>query len=82
MRRAAHEASVITRADVEARGDERVEFIAGRGVKVYYPTAAEMNQFRQTGQPSYITWLKGQISQEWIDMALKDAAWANKEVKR
>ena len=82
VRRAAHEANVITRADVEARGDERVEFIAGRGVKVYYPTAAEMNQFRQTGQPSYITWLKGQISQEWIDMALKDAAWANKEVKK
>jgi len=82
VRRAAHEANIITRADVEARGDERVQFIASRGVKVYDPTVAEMNQFRQTGQPSYIAWLKGQIGKEWIDMAMSDAAWANREVKK
>jgi TRAP-type C4-dicarboxylate transport system substrate-binding protein len=82
VRRAAHEASVITRADVEARGDQRVEYIAGRGVRVCHPTVAEMNQFRQTGQPSYIAWLKGQIGKEWIDTAMNDAAWANREVKK
>jgi len=82
VRRAAHEANIITRADVEARGDERVKFIASRGVKVYDPTVAEMNQFRQTGQPSYIAWLKGQIGKEWIDTAMNDAAWANREVKK
>lgn len=80
--KAAHDANVITRVDVEARDEERVKFIADRGVKVYRPTDAEINEFRQIGQPSYITWLKGQIGCEWIDAALKDAAWANKEVKK
>jgi tripartite ATP-independent transporter DctP family solute receptor len=82
VRRAAHDANIITRTDVEARGEERVNFIADRGVKVYSPTAVEMNEFRQIGQSSYIAWLKGQIGHEWIDAALKDAAWANKEVKK
>lgn len=82
VRQAAHDANIITRADVEKRGEERVKFIADHGVKVYRPTAAEMNEFRRIGQPSYIEWLKTQIDQVWIDMALKDAAWANKEVSK
>lgn len=75
-----HEANIITRADVEARGNERLKFIAEHGVRIYQPTAAEMNEFRRIGQTSYIEWLKKQVDPVWVDMALKDAAWANKEV--
>lgn len=77
VRHAAHEANVITRADVEARGDERIEFIASRGVEVYVPTAAEMDEFRRAGQTSYVRWLEEHVDPELIAMALEDAAWAN-----
>lgn len=79
VRDAAHEANIITRAYVEARGNERLKLIADHGVRIYQPTAAEMNEFRRIGQTSYIEWLKKQVDPVWVDMALKDAAWANEE---
>ncbi|PIE66563.1 MAG: TRAP transporter substrate-binding protein DctP [Desulfobacterales bacterium] len=77
IRKAAHEANVKTRKMVESQVDKRVDFLASKGMTVYRPTAAEMKQFKELGQPSYISWLQGKIDQSWIDLASECAAKAN-----
>ena len=74
---AAAEANAITRTDVESRVSQRTQFIADQGVEVYDPTSAEMDQFRELGQPNYIDWLGEQIDRQWIDLALESAAAGN-----
>lgn len=76
---AAEEANAITRADVESRVSERTDFIASEGVEVYDPTPAEMDQFRELGQPSYMEWLAEQVDQKWIDLALESARMGNQQ---
>ncbi|MBG0773396.1 TRAP transporter substrate-binding protein DctP [Oleidesulfovibrio alaskensis] len=81
IRKAAHEANVKTRQFVESQVDERVKFLAGKGMTVYTPTAEELAQFKELGSPSYIKWLSGQIDTAWIDHAMEDARKANEAVK-
>ncbi|MFV0421765.1 TRAP transporter substrate-binding protein DctP [Oleidesulfovibrio sp.] len=81
VRKAAHEANVKTREFVESQVDDRVKFLADKGMKVYTPNAEEMAQFKALGSPSYIKWLSGQIDQSWIDHAMEDAKKANEGVK-
>ncbi len=76
---AAAEANAITRADVESRVSERTDFIASHGVEVYDPTSAEMDQFRELGQPNYVKWLGERIDQRWIDLALESARIGNQQ---
>jgi TRAP-type C4-dicarboxylate transport system substrate-binding protein len=71
----------MTREFVESQVDQRVEFLASKGMTVYTPTAAEMAQFKELGSPSYVDWLKARIDQQWIDQALEEAAKANAEAK-
>jgi len=77
IREAAAEAKNLTMADVESRVEERVAFIEDKGVEVYYPTAEEMSEFREIGQPSFITWLEDRMDKSWVDLALKSAEAAN-----
>ncbi|BFM49239.1 TRAP transporter substrate-binding protein DctP [Marinomonas sp. THO17] len=70
---AVKEATLINRKKVEAQVEERIEFLAENGMEVYRPTQAELDQFKNIGQPSYLSWLREQdIDSKWIDMALED----------
>jgi TRAP-type C4-dicarboxylate transport system substrate-binding protein len=77
IRQAAHEANVINRIWVEAKVQERVNFLKDSGMQVYYPTEEEMQAFREQGQPAYNDWLAEKVDQKWIDMAKESAAKAN-----
>lgn len=74
---AAQEANELTREDVESRVEERTQYIADNGVEVYNPSPVEMDTFREKGQPAYIQYLKKNIDQEWIDLAIESAEQAN-----
>jgi tripartite ATP-independent transporter DctP family solute receptor len=78
---AANEANVMTRNDVESRVEERIQFIADKGVKVYAPTKEQMDKFRDLGQPSFVAWLRDRIDGEWVDLAIKSAEQANEAVR-
>lgn len=81
VRDAAHQANVATREFVESQVDQRVEFLASKGMEVYRPTAKEMAEFKALGAPSYVKWLQEQVAQKWIDLAIADAKKANAEAK-
>jgi tripartite ATP-independent transporter DctP family solute receptor len=78
VKNAAHEANLLNRIDVESKVSTRVDFIRNSGVKVIYPTPENMLKFQTIGQPSYIEWMEKKIDRSWIDLALQDAAKANK----
>jgi tripartite ATP-independent transporter DctP family solute receptor len=82
LRKAAHDANVINRIEIETQVAERVRFIAQNDVRVTYPTKEAMAEFRRIGQPSYMDWLKKQIDKSWIDMSLADAEKANKKARQ
>ncbi len=77
VKKAAHEANVLNRIDVEKKVSSRVDTIRNSGVKVIYPTPENMAAFQKIGQPSYIEWMEKKIDRTWIDLALEDAAKAN-----
>jgi tripartite ATP-independent transporter DctP family solute receptor len=41
--------------------------LVAKGMKVYKPTPAEMEQFRAAAQPPVLAWLKTQVEPGWID---------------
>ncbi|MFH7565919.1 TRAP transporter substrate-binding protein [Oceanimonas smirnovii] len=74
LEEAVAEANQLNRESVESKVEERVQFLADKGMEVYRPTAAELTQFQEKAKPSYISWLKEQnIEQKWVDLALEDA---------
>ena len=77
IRKASADANKETRAWIEVEDLNQVEYLRQQGMQVYAPAPAEMDQFRNLGQPGYVTWLKSRVGQEWIDLALKDAEEAN-----
>lgn len=79
LNKAAHDANVKTREFVESQVDDRVKFLESKGMISYTPTAEESGQFKQLGSPSYVTWLKAQVEQSWIDLAIDNAKKANAE---
>jgi len=73
---AVKEANDINRDAVQSQVETRISYLEENGMQVYRPTAAELEAFRTVGQPSYFDWLKEEgIGQEWVDLALKDAAF-------
>lgn len=77
LQEAVVEANEINREAVESQVESRVKYLEEQGMEVYKPTEAELAEFQQIGQPSYIEWLKEQnIDQKWIDSAMKDAGLA------
>ncbi|MDR2174745.1 MAG: TRAP transporter substrate-binding protein DctP [Synergistaceae bacterium] len=79
IRAAARKANNETRVWIEREDLNQIEYLKQQGMQVYSPTLEEMDQFRTLGQPGYIEWLKSRVSQDWIDLALKEAAAANKK---
>jgi TRAP-type C4-dicarboxylate transport system substrate-binding protein len=73
---AVKEANDMNRKSVESKVNERIAYLEEKGMQVYRPTAAELEEFRQVGQPSYFQWLKDEgIDQKWVDLALKDVGF-------
>ena len=67
------EANAITRDDVQANVESRVEWLSQNGMEVIDPTAEAMLEFQRIGQPSYITWLGEQnIDRSFIEAAFAD----------
>ncbi|MZI92753.1 TRAP transporter substrate-binding protein DctP [Vibrio sp. CAIM 722] len=67
-------AGAMNRKAVEAQVQNRIDYLANHGMKVYQPTQDELDKFQKIAQPSFVSWLKDQgVDQKWIDMALKDA---------
>ncbi|WP_375055307.1 TRAP transporter substrate-binding protein DctP [Zobellella sp. DQSA1] len=74
LEQATQEANQLNRASIEAKVEERIQFLADQGMEVYRPSGAELAQFQDKAKPSYISWLREQnIEQKWIDLALDDA---------
>lgn len=70
---AVKEANDINRKAVQNQVESRIAFLEEKGMEVYRPSAAELEEFRKLGQPSYLTWLKEEgIDQKWVDLALQD----------
>jgi tripartite ATP-independent transporter DctP family solute receptor len=78
VKKAAHDANVVNRIEVETQVAQRVNFLEEKGMKIYHPTEAEMKKFRNEGQPAYMKWLQEKIDKKWIDTAMKSAEKANK----
>ena len=70
---AVKEANDINRKAVQRQVESRIAFLEEKGMEVYRPSAAELEEFRKLGQPSYLTWLEEEgIDQKWVDLALQD----------
>jgi TRAP-type C4-dicarboxylate transport system substrate-binding protein len=67
------EANALTRDDVQANVEGRVEWLSQNGVEVITPTAEAMAEFQKIGQPGFITWLGTQD----IDKSFLEAAFAD-----
>ena len=52
---------------------EGLQKLKDKGMVVYQPTKEEMAQYRALAQPAALTYLKGQVGQEWVDKALAAA---------
>lgn len=73
---AVKEANDINRKAVQSQVESRIAFLEEKGMEVYRPTAAELEEFRTVGQPSYFKWLEEEgIDQKWVDLALKDVGF-------
>jgi hypothetical protein len=50
--------------------------VAADGMKVYSPTAAELNQFKELAQPAVRKWLAGELGGDAVWIEKLDAAVA------
>lgn len=82
VKKAAYDANVVNRIEVETLVQERINFLEENGMQVYNPTSEETEMFREESHPAYIEWLEDRMDQEWIDEALEAAEWANEESRR
>ncbi|MGE0719177.1 MAG: DctP family TRAP transporter solute-binding subunit [Alphaproteobacteria bacterium] len=54
--------------------------LARHGMKIYKPTAAELEQFRAAAQPPVLAWLKGAIEPGWVESAQQAVAAVEAEL--
>jgi TRAP-type C4-dicarboxylate transport system substrate-binding protein len=75
-------------AQTAGRGIQQINSAAGvaelakRGLKIYKPTAAELQQFRAAAQPPVLAWLKTAIEPGWIEDAQKAVAAAEADLAK
>jgi TRAP-type transport system periplasmic protein len=71
-----------------ARGIQQINSSAGvaelakHGMKIYKPTAAELDQFRAAAQPPVLNWLKTTVEPGWIEDAQKAVAAAQADIAK
>ena len=82
VRKAAQDANLVNRIEVETQVSNRVKFLARKGMQAYRPTREEIAAFRKIAHPAYMKWLRKKVDKAWIDLALKSAETANRKAKR
>jgi tripartite ATP-independent transporter DctP family solute receptor len=59
-----------------------VKQLSEKGMEIYKPTAAELEQFRKAAQPPVLAWLKGQVEAGWIEAVQAAVADAEKSLAK
>ena len=57
-----------------------VEQLKAKGIKVYYPTAAEYQKFRNAGRPPAEAYVRKEIGAQWVDELLQAVRDAEKKL--
>ena len=78
---AGKKANALNREAMAVQDKKDIDFLVERGMEAYYPTNEEMDQFRETGQPAYVEWLKERAGEDWLNLALDCAKAANEKAK-
>ena len=80
VKKAARIAGLMGRAIQEFTTAEGVTKVQEDGMKVYSPTADELNQFKELAQPAVRKWLAGELGDDavWIDKLEKAVTEASK----
>jgi TRAP-type C4-dicarboxylate transport system substrate-binding protein len=76
IKKAARTAGLMGRAIQQFSTAEGVTKVAADGMKVYSPTAAELNQFKELAQPAVRKWLAGELGGDAVWIEKLDAAVA------
>lgn len=76
IKKAARTAGLMGRAIQQFNTAEAVTKVATEGMKVYSPTAAELNQFKELAQPAIRKWLAGELGDDAVWIEKLDAAVA------
>lgn len=78
---AAFHANQVNRIEIAILGQQRIHYLAEKGMRIYYPNEEELRAFQEIGQPSYLAWLKEKIDSYWIELALNEADRARHEAQ-
>ena len=67
------QANAMTRDDVQANVERRVDWLASNGMEIITPSEKQLAAFRKIGQPAFIDWLGTQgIDERFIQAASED----------
>jgi len=80
LKRAAIVAGNAGRAIQQINSAAGVAELVAKGMKVYKPTGAELDQFRAAAQPPVVAWLKSQVEAGWIEALQAAVADARKSL--
>lgn len=76
---AAREAELAMLGVVAAKASGDLDTLTKAGVKIYNPTSAEFNAFRDKVQPFVLKELQGKVDQAWVDKLFKAIKQAEEE---
>ena len=68
--------NIAQRAISERQVQSGIRDVKGKGMNVYVPTAAELNEFRSVSQPPVLDYVKAQAGEQWVKEALEAVAAA------
>jgi tripartite ATP-independent transporter DctP family solute receptor len=80
LKRASIVAANAGRAIQQINSAAGVAELVAKGMKVYKPTSAELDQFRAAAQPPVLAWLKSQVEPGWLEALQTAAADAKKSL--
>lgn len=80
IKEAASEAELAFLGTITATNGRDIQTLEKAGVKIYYPTPAELAKFKQATQGPVIDYLKTVVDPAWLDRVNKDIQQANKDL--
>lgn len=78
---AGKKANALNREAMADQDKKDINYLVEKGMIAYSPTPAEMDAFREAGQPAYVEWLKSKAGEDWLNLALECARNANEKAK-
>ncbi|MDD2453564.1 MAG: TRAP transporter substrate-binding protein DctP [Aminobacteriaceae bacterium] len=78
---AGKKANALNRQAMAEQDKKDIDYLVEKGMIAYSPTPAEMDAFREAGQPAYVEWLKSKAGEDWLNLALECAKNANEKAK-